>query len=269
MIHLTALTLYIAASGIWLRSFLSGDRGRLSAVASGVAAGAVALHALALAGFVVEHRQLPLSGLGPALSSLAFLLGLGLVAVAFRGEVARVGIVVAPITAALQGVAAGVGVVPAPEVSGLGGPWFTLHVTLALVGYQGLTLASAAGLLYLIQFHELKSRRLGRLFRFIPPLATLDGLVRTGLLVGLGAMSLALPVGWAWADRYQGGVDWGDPKISWALLSWAALAAPLLGRRGKGAGAWRSSVMAVGGFVVVAAVYLVLRLGPGAGPGFL
>ncbi len=270
MIHLTALTLYIIAFGLWLRSLLAGrEGGRGSALASGAAGAAAAIHAAALVSFRIQFGELPLAGLGPALSSLAFVLGVALVGVSFRGEAARVGIALAPVIVLLQGVAVGVGVSPAPEGAGIQGAWFTAHVLLALVGFQGLTMASAAGLLYLVQFQELKSKRLGRLFRFLPPLATLDRLSRIGLMVGLATMTLALLVGWAWAGRYQGGVDWRDPKIGWALLSWAALAIPLLARAGGGPRAWRSSVLSVGGFVVVVAVYLLIRLAPAAGPGFL
>lgn len=270
MIHLTALTLYILAFALWLRSLLAGSGGgKGAALASGAASAAVAMHAVALVSFVVRFGELPLAGLGPALSTLAFALGLALVGVAFRGEVARVGIVLVPLIVLLQGVALSAGLAPTPGGSGIRGAWFTAHVLLALVGFQGLTMAAAAGLLYLVQFHELKNKRLGRLFRFLPPLATLDQLSRVGLMAGLFAMTLALLVGWAWAGRYQGGVNWQDPKITWAILSWAALGVPLLARTGSGARAWRSSVLSVGGFVVVVAVYLVIRLAPAAGPGFL
>jgi HemX protein len=270
VIHLTALTLYIVAFALWLRSLLTGGGGRKgAALASGAASAAVAIHAVALVTFVVRFRELPLSGLGPALSTMAFTLGLALLGVAFRGEVARVGIVLVPVIVLLQSVALTVGLAPVPGGSGIRGAWFAAHVLLALVGFQGLTMSSAAGLLYLIQFQELKNKRLGRLFRFLPPLATLDRLSHVALVVGLATMTLALGIGWAWADRYQGGVNWQDPKIAWALLSWAALAVPLLARAGGGARAWRSSVLSVGGFVVVVAVYLLIRLAPAAGPGFL
>jgi HemX protein len=269
VIQFTALSLYIIAFGLWLLSLLSGARGGRAGLASGAATAAVVFHGLALGAFLVEFRQLPIVGLGPALSSLAFVLGLGIVGVAFRGEAARIGIVVMPFIVLLQGAALWVGIAPAAAVPGLEGTWFALHVILALVGYQGLTLAAAAGLLYLFQFHELKVKRFGRAFRFLPPLATLEKLTTVGLRAGFLTMSCALVAGWAWAGRFQGGVDWANPKISWAILSWAALLIPLLARSGGGARAWRVAVTSVGGFAVVFLVYLFIRLTPAAGPGFL
>lgn len=270
MIHLTALSLYILAFALWLRSLLVGSGGgRGAALASGAVSAAVAIHGAALVDFFLRFGELPLSGLGPALSTLSFILGVALVGVAFRGEVARVGIVLTPLIVLLLAVALSAGLAPVPGGSGIRGAWFAAHVLLALVGFQGLTMAAAAGLLYLVQFQELKSKRLGKLFRFIPPLATLDRLARVALLVGLLAMTLALTIGWGWAGRYQGGVQWRDPKILWAVLSWGALAVPLAVRAGSGARAWRSSVLSVGAFVLVVVAYLVIRLAPAAGPGFL
>jgi len=269
VIHLTALVLYIIAAALWLRSLLVGGGSRGAGLASGAVTAAVAFHAIALTLFVLEFRQLPLVGLGPALSTLALLLGVALLPLAMKGEVARVGIVVTPLIVVLQGAAMIVGVSNFPVVPGVQGAWFALHVVLALVGYQGLTLAFAAGVLYLIQFKELKSKRLGRLFRFIPPLASLDTMARVGLVVGFASMTLALAIGGAWAARYQGGVDWGNPKLAWAALSWIALGAPLAARSGKGARERRGAAVTVISFVAVVATYLLLRLTPAAGPGFL
>jgi HemX protein len=269
VIHFTALSLYIVAFVLWFLSLLSGARGGRAGLASGAAGAAVLFHAAALVGFLLQFRQLPIVGLGPALSSLAFVLGIGVVGVAFRGEAARIGIVVMPFIVLLQGAALWVGIAPDTQVPGLEGTWFALHVILALVGYQGLTLASSAGLLYLLQFHELKSKRLGKVFHFLPPLATLERLTTVGLRIGFVSMTFALIAGWAWAGRFQGGVHWGNPKISWAILSWVALLVPLMARNGGGARTWRMSVTAVGGFTVVFVVYLFLRLTSTAGPGFL
>ena len=267
--HLTALLLYLVAFVLWMASLLSGVRGPRGGWASGAATAAVAFHGLALAGYVLRYSELPIVGLGPALSLLAFLLGLGVVGVAFRGEAARVGIILVPFIAFLQGTALSVGIAPAPGDSGLQGAWFTLHVVLSLLGFQGLTLATAAGLLYLVQFHELRTKRLGKLFHFLPPLATLEALTTTGLRIGAAVMTLGLLAGWGWAGRYEGGVNWANPKIAWAVLSWVALVTPLVLRRWGGATGHRVALFTVGGFVLVVAVYLALRLAPAAGPGFL
>ena len=47
-------------------------------------------------------------------------------------------------------------------------------IGLSFIGIAAFATAAAAGTMYLVQRHELKSRRFGTLFRFFPPLATLD-----------------------------------------------------------------------------------------------
>ncbi|MEX0979929.1 MAG: cytochrome c biogenesis protein CcsA [Gemmatimonadota bacterium] len=260
MFHFTALFLYALALTLWIRGLLTGARGRGQAVAPWIAVAAVLSHLSALTLFALEYRQLPLVGLGPALSSLALVLGLGLVATLSLREATRIGIVVVPLILVLQTVALVTGVDPTREPLDFQGIWFALHVTFAFLGYQGLALAFAAGLLYLVQFHELKSKRLGRVFRFIPPLATLDGLGRVSLWIGFGGLSIAIVLGWAWTLRYRGTFQVADPKTLWAVVSWTAVVVALLARRGGDRPGRTGALAAVLGFGVVVLFFLVLRL---------
>lgn len=260
MLHLTALFLYAVALALWIRGLLTGARGRGEAVAPWIAVAAVIAHLAALTLFAMEFRQLPLIGLGPALSSLALVLGFGLVATLSLREATRVGIVLVPLILVLQTIAVVAGVDPTREPLDFQGIWFALHVTLAFVGYQGLALAFAAGLLYLVQFHELKSKRLGRVFRFIPPLATLDGLVRVSLWVGFAGLSAAIILGWSWTLRYRDTFQVTDPKTLWAIVSWSVVLVALLARRGGDRPGHRSALAAVIGFAIVVVFFLVIRL---------
>lgn len=268
MIHLTALALYGVAFALWLRSFLSGSAVPAAALAGGAAGAGVAFHFVGLASFSVESGTLPLAGLGPSLSSLALLLGGGLVSVALRGEEAsRIGLLLTPVILVLQGTAIIVGIFPTSP-TGLSG-WFVVHVALALLGFQGLAIAAAAGALYLLQFQELKGRRFGRIARFVPPLAFLDRLVAVGLAVGASAMTGSLVLGWIWT-RGQGGIlSLGDPKIVWALLSWGVLWITLSTRFLGAHRGIRSARLSVAGFALVVTVYLALRIASGTAGRFL
>lgn len=259
MIHAVALVLYVGAFLFWLRFLLAGARGEGPRLASWLAGVGVVAHGAALSHYVLVYGELPLVGLGPALSSLSFSLGIGLIAtVLVVRESARVGIVVVPLMVALEGVALAMGVVPAPMALDFQGAWFALHVTLAFVGYQGLALAFAAGLLFLAQFHEIKAKRLGSLFRFLPPLPVLDRVGRVGLWVGFGALTLALALGWAWTVRYRGTFQWTDPKIVWSVVSWLVFVYALWARRSPG-GAYKGALAVVTGFGVVVVSFLVVR----------
>ena len=264
MIHLAALAFYIGAFGLWVRFLWSGSRGRAPTSASVLAVAGLLLHGVALTLFAVEHGELPLVGPGAALSTLAFVGAVALVVLFPLQEVARVAIVLLPFVITLQVVALVVGVQPTGADFDFQGAGFILHVAFAFVGFQAFALAFAAGALYLIQFHELKTKRFGKVFRFVPPLATLDALGRIGIWLGFGALSLSLALAWAWTLTYRGSLEMADPKVIWSVLSWFCFLGVMLVRRQGGRPEYRGAVAAVLGFAVVVAVFVVLRVTVGA-----
>jgi len=159
--------------------------------------------------------------------------------------------------------------VPSEAVLSFQGPWFVLHVMLALVGYAGLTVAFACGLMYLLQFRELRNKNFGAIFRFFPPLDTLDRMGKWALIVGLPFLTLALVVGWAWTERFGHPLAPGNPKVVWGVLSWLLILAALVARAGGGRRGVRAAAASVVVFAVVVVAYIVLRVGEPQTGGFL
>jgi HemX protein len=269
VIHLLAFLLYVAAFVLWIRLLVRGSREGGTHLASAVAGGAVVVHGTALVRFWTLHGELPLGGLGAALSSLAFVGGLALLVTLPLREVSRLGIALLPFIVICLGVALVAGIQPSPRDIDFQGAGFILHVAFAFLGYQGLAVASAAGVLYLIQHHELKAKRLGRFFHFIPPLGTLDRVGRIGLWAGFGCLSVALAFGWAWTVQHRGSLEVADPKVLWAIFSWVVFVAILGSRWGRGRTEYRGALAAVIGFGVVVGTYVVLRLTAEGGGLFL
>jgi HemX protein len=258
ILHLGSFTLYGFASALLGISFAREAR-RLPAVASGVLAVGLLIHALALADYAARWDQLPLIGLGPSLSTLAFLTGIGCLIAATLGHASNVGLVLAPVVTALTGIAALVGIAPTGEPLTFRGGWFVLHVVFAFIGLVGLTVAFAAGLMYLLQFRELKSKHFGAVFRFFPPLDTLDRLGRQGLLVGFPFLTMALLLAWGWTASFAESTAPAGPKLVWVMLSWLVFLAALLARAGEGRRAERGAMASVIGFVLIVVLYVVLR----------
>ena len=265
MIHFVALLFYFGAFLLWFRAVYGGPDERGSKPAVWLTATAVATHTAALAGFISEYGELPLVGLGPALSSLALIMGLFLVSTLALGEVARVGIALLPVVLLVQGAALILGIAPSGPELGFRGFWFAAHVTLAFAGYGGAALAFAAGTLYLIQFRTLKDKKLGRAFRFIPPLATLDRVASIALLAGFSNLTVALVLGWAWTARFQGTFRADDPKVLWAVFTWLVMGVAIVVARTGSRRGWRGAVAAVICFGIVVGSYLALRLQVGGG----
>ena len=269
MIHVFALFLYIGSLILWLNSLLTGGRGRGPHLAFGMAAVGVLVHAVALILFAATYGELPLIGLASSLSTLALVIGIGLLTTLGMGEGRRVGIVIIPVVIVLQGIAVSIGFEPSYRTLDFQGAWFAFHVTLAFFGLCGFAVAFAAGLLYLVQFRELNSKRLGRLFQFTPPLATLDRLVRMGLVCGLTTFTLALVLGWAWTVSFRNSLDHTNPKVIWAVLTWIIFVFALGSRVGVVLKERRSALMSVIGFTLVILSYLILRLMISSGGSFL
>ncbi len=269
MTHAVALLLYIGSLVLWFRSLLSGGRGGGPMIAFGLAVAGVAAHTLALARFTVEYGQLPLNGLAPSLSTVALIIGIGLVATLGLGEGRRVGIVLVPVVILLETVAFSLGIEPSPELLDWQGVWFAFHVALAFAGLGGLALAFASGLLYLVQLHELNTKRMGRLFQFTPPLATLDRLGRTGLVAGFITFTLSLVLGWLWTISFRQSFDLANPKVWWAIMCCLIFVAALGVRVGGGVKERRSALASVVGFSLIVVSYLGLRLVSSHGGFFL
>lgn len=267
-LHIAALLLYGVGAAVTAGAFARGGR-RLPPLAAGSVAVGLAVHVAALAAFTSRWGELPLVGLGPSLSSLAFLIGLGTLVASVPGKAGTVSLLVIPLVILMGVIATIVGVVPQGEPTRFRGIWFVLHVLFAFVGYAGLTVAAAAGLMYLMQFRELKSKHFGAIFRFFPPLEALDRLGRGGILFGFPFLTVSVLVGWAWTARFHAADVPGNPKLLWVVVSWVVFLVALAARAGGGRPSRRGAMASVIGFVVVVIVYIALRMQAARDGGFL
>jgi HemX protein len=258
LLHLASFALY-GVAGALLGVSLARENRRLPAIAVLVITAGVVVHAWALLEFSARWEQLPLVGLGPSLSTLAFLVALSCLIAATFGHASSVGIVLVPVVALLMALSGIVGIAPTGEAPAFRGAWFVLHVVFAFVGYAGLTVAFAAGLMYLLQFRELKGKHFGPIFRFFPPLETLDRLGRHGLQIGFLFWTLAVLLAWAWTANFQGSAAPGQPKLALVVLSWIVFLSALLARAGRGRRGERSALASVIGFLVVVVLHVIIR----------
>src|SRR3990172_6924175 len=98
LLFTSALLLYLAASGTLVASF-AGGRDRPPRTGTALTTGAFVLHALSLTPYTINYHELPLVGLAPSLSTLAFLIALFLIATTLASESRPVGIVLVPLIA--------------------------------------------------------------------------------------------------------------------------------------------------------------------------
>ena len=211
ILHGLALILYLLAASVLLRT-LAGAHPRAPQRGPAVLGVAVLAHGAGLAAYAAEHGELPLVGLAPSLSVFALLIAAFLFVVAFFREARTLGLVLLPLVSLMR------------RRAGAGDPAVGrgAHVPRALAvpprpprlhRLRRAAVAFAAGLVYLLQFRELKGKRLGRVFAS----SSLDTLDVVGRRAG-GGIPGADPgtrLGWHGRSRFRHSFAIGEPEVLW------------------------------------------------------
>ena len=132
--------------------------------------------------------------------------------------------------------------------------WLGLHIVLALLGYAALTLMFCAGIMYLIQERQLKSKRPGAWYHYLPSLTLLDELNAKALLLGLSVLNAGHRHGFGVGQIYVRVVSAMESTSLPLLLAWFMYALLLGGRRTLGWQGIKAARATVGGFIVVLAI---------------
>ncbi len=98
------------------------------------------------------------------------------------------------------------------------------HIGLTLLSYVAFLLACVSGVLFLIQERQLKAKHMGRLFHWLPPLASLDRLNCRAIVLGFALFSGGLLCGIAGQQLTFGRWVSLDPKEGLAYLTWLGYA---------------------------------------------
>jgi ABC-type uncharacterized transport system permease subunit len=253
--HVLAVSCYLGAAAFAAAPLARPVPAPVRWVVRLLAVGVLA-HGTALGAAAHQYGQLPLTGLGPALSVAGFLLALTLLAAEALARDVTLTLAAAPL-AALCAVAGNlIGLEPLAGPSGAAGPWLLAHIALSFVGMAAYATAAAAGTMYLVEHRELKSRRFGSLFRLFPPLQTLDRVNHLASIGGWMVLTLGVVLAGAYAVTYH---QFAWPKIVWSVGAWLALSAVAFGRMRGTVHARRAALLTAVSFVAVLALYLAAR----------
>lgn len=260
--HFVAISLYIGAAAVAATPFARPVGAPVRGVITLLAAGVVT-HALALVLFARSVGAVPMTGLGPALSFAGFVLAATLLVVELLAQEVSLTLVAAPLAALPTTFANIIGLIPGHEPPGVRGVWLFAHIALSFAGIAAFATAAAAGAMYLIERRELKSRRFGAIFRFFPPLATLDRVNHVAAIAGWLGLTLGLILAGAYSIAYR---ELNLPQLMWGTGAWVALSGIAVGRVLGGWQARRAAVYSSVTFVAVLVLYVAIRVaGPAAG----
>jgi cytochrome c-type biogenesis protein CcsB len=147
--------------------------------------------------------------------------------------------------------------------------WLPVHVILAFFGNAFFALAFVFGIMYIIQEHYLKSRKVGGLYFLLPPLEVLDELNYRCLTYGFPLLTLAIITGALWSEYALGSYWLWKPRQIWSLITWFLYAALLHGRLTSGWRGRKAALFSAGAFGVLLGSFLILNLTLGGGHGLV
>ena len=258
----TAITCYLGAAAIAAAPLVRPVRASVAAVLGLLTVG-VAAHAVALLAFGLSIGAAPITGLGPSLSFAGLVLALTLLLVEVLARDVSLAVVAAPLAAVPTICALVIGLTPGRAAEGARGVWLFAHIALSFAGIAAFATAAAAGTMYLFQRRELKSHRFTTLFRFFPPLATLDRVNHLAAIAGWLGLTLGVALATTYSLAYH---QLNVPQIVWGLAAWIAVTFIAAGRVGWGWQAQRAAKYSSAAFVGVLLLYVAFRVaGPATG----
>ena len=261
--HFVAISCYVGAAALAAMPFARPVGAPVRGVVALLAAGVLA-HATGLVAYARAVGQLPLTGLGPSLSFAGLVLAATLLVVEFIARDVSLTLVTAPLAAVPTICANLIGFVPGVELPGARGAWLFAHIALSFVGIAAFGTAAAAGFMYLIERRELKSRRFGAIYRFFPPLATLDRVNHIAAIAGWLGLTLGVVLAVTYSVAYR---ELSVPKVVWAMGAWLAVSAIAIGRIVGGWQARRAAIYSSLSFAAVVVLYVAFRVAETNGGG--
>ena len=252
------VTLLLYSLGLWhaLVTVVRRRQKMFKTALASISLGAV-FHLVSIVDQGMAMGRIPVSTLHQMASLIGFLITCIFLLVYWRYKYDSLAVFVFP-----HGLFTDAGRKPGDAGRGFRGPltgrwWLSLHVVLFLLGFAALFLTFIAGVMYIIQENELKSKSPRAFYYRLPPLGALDDISYRSLAAGFVLCTLGLIAGSFWAF-----VEWGanwivDPTIALAFLTWAIYFGMVFGRLAIGWRGRKAAYFSILGFCSAALTWIV------------
>ena len=247
-----ALLLY--SIGLWhsLRTVIEQRQQRFLAALTAISLGAV-FHLVGLVSDGIALGGIPARTPYQMASLIAFLITVVFLSVYSRYRYESLAVFVFPLVFLLTLVAAlGSPLNPWIATSAVGEGWTAVHVGLFLLGYAALFVTFVAGIMYLIQERELKSKHPRAFYYRLPPLTKLDQVSYHTLAFGFVSVTLGVVVASISAAAHWGASWIVDPTSALAFVTWAIYLAMVFSRITIGWRGRKSAYFSIAGFCFAA-----------------
>jgi ABC-type transport system involved in cytochrome c biogenesis permease subunit len=201
---------------------------------------------------VVRGVLLPVTGLSPALAFFAWSLAFVYLVLLARVQSDSFGLILTPALFGLTLASALTFQHGAAQPFELGkNPLFIIHILSAFFAYASLTISFAAGVLYLIQNHQLKSKTAGTFYHKLPALEELEKLISQPMIWGASLLLAAVLLGLIWSKVVYGELWIADPNTIASSVTVLIYFAILILRYTTSLRAKRGAVLALAAFLMV------------------
>lgn len=247
--------LYLAGTAGYV-VFIFRQKDSVAGTSAWVMLAGLVCHSISLITEWFSLGHVPAVNLSQSLSLLAWSMVAGYLLLLVKANVRVLGSFVAPLALMLIIMAAAGSAGKPQPVAGFGSAWLTVHVIAAFLGDGILAVAALAGVMYLLQEGQLKSKRQGWIYTRLPALTTLDNLGRLALLIGFPLLTLGMLTG-AVYGYFRTGVYWSwAPREVWSLITWAIYAIILHQRLTVGWQGRKAAWLAIAGFGLAAFAFI-------------
>lgn len=250
-----ALFLEVAATGGFLVFLFRQDR-RVFRYAHGTLLAGFVFHTVFFAIRYISLGAAPVLDLRSALSFFSWSILLAYFVLQPRFKLMVLGSFVAPFAVFLMILSSTLPWVQEPIRPLFRSLWLTLHVGTVFMGNGLFAIAFLAGVMYLIQEHAIKNKKLGAFYGRLPSLPTLDQIHSQSLLAGFAFLTLGMLSGSVYAQMALGSYWRWDPKEVWSLITWFCYAVLLHERLAVGWKGRRSAIMSIICFAVLLFTFL-------------
>ena len=213
-------------------------------------------HTLGLAMLVSQLRQMPVTTLPQTFSLFAWAIVGSYLAFQLKFNIRILGTFVSPLAVVFMLLSSAIPGRVIPNSQLFKSFWLTLHVATMFIGMAIFALAFCAGIMYLLQERQIKSKSFGLLYRRLPSLEVLDSLNYVCLTFGFPLITIGFISGFVYAGAvWQSFWHW-DPKEILSVVTWLIYAVLLHERLAVGWRGRRAAIMAIIGFSVILVTFV-------------
>jgi cytochrome c-type biogenesis protein CcsB len=213
-------------------------------------------HTIGLAMLVGQIHQMPVTTLSQTFSLFAWAIVGSYLAFQLKFNIRILGTFVSPLAVVFMLLSSAIPGRVIPNSQLFKSFWLTLHVATMFIGMAIFALAFCAGIMYLLQERQIKSKNFGLLYRRLPSLEVLDSLNYVCLTFGFPLITIGLISGFVYAGAvWQSYWHW-DPKEILSVVTWLIYAVLLHERLAVGWRGRRAAIMAIVGFSAILVTFV-------------